>query len=252
MLGEWEKYLLGKVELRALPKSNKNKRKAPKGFGILDGVIPSISGQRAEVTSISKQENDALLAAAHDISKKAKRDPIVEVDGVSEEHGRGRKTQSKKKKVIDRTDSDSEPETGIQSEDHPSKSEDKTNVSHQLYGHESGTESLDKGVLRKHSHKSENTNDFPSVHFHALESGEVILDIFQPSVIIVYHPSVAFVREIEIYKAENPSKKLKVYFMFYEDSTEVQKFEASVRRENGAFESLIRQKSLMLIPVGQV
>lgn len=252
MLEEWEKYLLGKVELRALPKSNKNKQKAPKGFGILDGVIPSISGQRAEVTSISKQENDALLAAAHDISKEAKRDPNVAADVVSEEHGRGRKTQSKKKKsVIDRTDSDSEPETCIQSEDHPSKSENKTNVSHQLYGHDSGIESLDNGVLRKHSKKSENTNDFPSVHFHALESGQVVLDIFQPSVIIVYHPSVAFVREIEIYKAENPSKKLKVYFLFYEDSTEVQKFEASVRRENGAFESLIRQKSLMLIPVGQ-
>ncbi|XP_073027425.1 DNA repair endonuclease UVH1 [Primulina eburnea] len=250
MLEEWEKYLLGKVELRALPKSNKNKQKTPKGFGILDGVIPSISGQRAEVTSISKQENDALLAAAHVISKEAKRDSNVEVDGVSEEHGRGRKTQSKKNKsVIDRNDS--ELETIVQSEDHPSKSEDKTNVSHQLYGRESGTESLDKGVLRKHSKKLESTNEFPSVHFHALESDQVILDIFQPSVVIFYHPSVAFVREIEIYKAENPSKKLKVYFLFYEDSTEVQKFEASVHRENGAFESLIRQKSLMLIPVGQ-
>ncbi|XP_073123303.1 DNA repair endonuclease UVH1 [Henckelia pumila] len=250
MLEEWEKYLLGKVELQALPKSSKNKQKAPKGFGILDGFIPSISGQRAEVTSISKQENDALMAAAHDISKEAKRVSIVEVDGASEEHGTGRKTRSKKKKsVIDRTDS--EQETGVQSEDHPSKSEDKTNVSYQLYGHESGTESLNKGVLRKHCQKSENTNEFPSVHFHALESDQAILDILQPSVIIVYHPSLAFVREIEIYKAENPSKKLKVYFLFYEDSTEVQKFEASVRRENGAFESLIRQKSLMLIPVGQ-
>ncbi|KAL2336942.1 hypothetical protein Fmac_011388 [Flemingia macrophylla] len=29
------------------------------------------------------------------------------------------------------------------------------------------------------------------------------------------------------------------------------KFEASIRRENGAFESLIRQKSMMMIPVDQ-
>ncbi|KAJ1299244.1 hypothetical protein BS78_01G517000 [Paspalum vaginatum] len=35
------------------------------------------------------------------------------------------------------------------------------------------------------------------------------------------------------------------------DSTEVQKFESSIRRENEAFESLIRQKSLMMIPVDQ-
>jgi DNA excision repair protein ERCC-4 len=32
----------------------------------------------------------------------------------------------------------------------------------------------------------------------------------------------------------------------------VQKFESSIRRENEAFESLIRQKSLMMIPVDQV
>ncbi|KZV32244.1 hypothetical protein F511_29423 [Dorcoceras hygrometricum] len=248
MQEEWEKYLLGKVELQALPKCNKNKQKAPKGFGILNGIIPSNSGQRAEVTSISKQENDALLAAAHDIIKDAKRNS--EVDGVSEGHDRGRKAQLKKKKSVI-NESDFEPETGIRSVDLPSKSKDKTNVSHKLYSHESGTESMNKEVLRKHSQNSENTNEFPSVYFHALESDQVILDILQPSFIIVYHPSLAFVREIEIYKAENPSRELKVYFLFYEDSTEVQKFEASVRRENGAFESLIRQKSLMLIPVAQ-
>lgn len=69
--------------------------------------------------------------------------------------------------------------------------------------------------------------------------------------IIVYHADVSFVREIEVYKSENPSRKVKVYFLFYDDSTEVRKYEASIRRENGAFESLIRQKSLMMIPVDQ-
>jgi DNA excision repair protein ERCC-4 len=63
---------------------------------------------------------------------------------------------------------------------------------------------------------------------------------------------ITFVREIEVYKAENPSKRLRVYFLFYEESSEVQKFESSIRRENEAFESLIRQKSLMMIPVDQV
>ncbi|PUZ43326.1 hypothetical protein GQ55_9G652400 [Panicum hallii var. hallii] len=41
------------------------------------------------------------------------------------------------------------------------------------------------------------------------------------------------------------------YSSDFRDSTEVQKFESSIRRENEAFESLIRQKSLMMIPVDQ-
>ena len=79
-----------------------------------------------------------------------------------------------------------------------------------------------------------------------------ILDTLKPSVIIVYQPDITFVREIEVYKSENLSNNLKVYFLSYEDSTEVQNFEASIRRENAAFESLIRQKSMIVIPVDQV
>lgn len=114
-----------------------------------------------------------------------------------------------------------------------------------------------EGFLRKHTEQLHSTaskiaKPLPPVHFYALESGQPILDILRPSTIVVYHPDMTFVREIEVYKAENPSKKLKVYFLFYEDSSEGQKFEASIRRENGAFESLIRQKSLMMIPVDQV
>ncbi|XP_048229575.1 DNA repair endonuclease UVH1 isoform X4 [Ricinus communis] len=45
---------------------------------------------------------------------------------------------------------------------------------------------------------------------------------------------------------DNVNSELKI-----SDSTEVQKFEAGIRRENGAFESLIRQKSMMMIPVDQ-
>lgn len=118
----------------------------------------------------------------------------------------------------------------------------------------SGT-SVDNVVLRRHTSPDSATSNgkpLPPILFCALESDQPILDILKPSIIIVYHPDMSFVREIEVYRAENPSKGLKVYFLFYEDSTEVQKFEASIRRENGAFESLIRQKSMMIIPVDQV
>ncbi|KAL0372957.1 UNVERIFIED_CONTAM: DNA repair endonuclease UVH1 [Sesamum calycinum] len=247
MREEWEKYLLSKVELQALPKYKKKKPKATKGFGILDGVIPSVSGQKAELSSISQQENDALLAAAYEVSKQAKRDTDVKEGGTSEDHGKVRKSERMKKKtIIGKIDPQSK--TSIQSEAPSTEHEDKIhdhNVSSP--GHLCGN----APELQKHDQGPEITSQLPFVHFHALESNQSILDTLQPSVIIVYHPDVAFVREIEVYKSENPSKRLKVYFLFYEDSTEVRKFEASIRRENGAFESLIRQKSLMMIPVNQ-
>ncbi|PON82976.1 DNA repair protein [Trema orientale] len=45
--------------------------------------------------------------------------------------------------------------------------------------------------------------------------------------------------------------KLEVYVLSYEDSTEMQNYETSIHRENRAFESLIREKSRMMIPVDQ-
>ncbi|KAL0409282.1 UNVERIFIED_CONTAM: DNA repair endonuclease UVH1 [Sesamum radiatum] len=171
MREEWEKYLLSKVELQALPKYKKKKPKATKGFGILDGVIPSVSGQKAELSSISQQENDALLAAAYEVSKQAKGILMSKTLGPV--------------KIM------------APSTEHEDKIHDH-NVSSP--GHLRGN----APELQMHEQGPEITSQLPFVHFHALEN-----------------------------------------------STEVRKFEASIRRENGAFESLIRQKSLMMIPVNQ-
>ncbi|MCD7460901.1 DNA repair endonuclease uvh1 [Datura stramonium] len=237
MREEWEKYLLSKVQLQALPKRNAKKAKEPKGFGVLDGVVASAPGKKAELSSISKQEHDALLAAASEVSKRISKDIVGEddnqkhVDGGDSVKGRG-KRQKKKGSASEKTHNDVAPEDNAM---------------------EGGC--LNEIFLRRqdqgHAESSRETKKIPPVVFYALESDKKILDILKPSTIIAYHPDIAFVREVEIYKAENPSRKVKVYFLFYEDSTEVQKFEASVRRENGAFESLIRQKSLMMIPVDQ-
>ncbi|KAK4423017.1 DNA repair endonuclease UVH1 [Sesamum alatum] len=231
MREEWEKYLLSKVELQALPKNKKKKPKATKGFGILDGVIPSVSGQKAELSSISQQENDALLAAAYEVSKQAKRDTDVKDGGTSEDHGKVRKSERMKKKtIIGKTDPESE--TSIQSEAPSTEHEDKIhdhNLSSpgHLRGNAPESESLGRSLLQKHDQGLENTSQLPYVHFHALESNQSILDTLQPSVIIVYHPDVAFIllrfgslRRVYVEKMEH-------------------------------FESLIRQKSLMMIPVNQ-
>ncbi|EFJ24922.1 hypothetical protein SELMODRAFT_232247 [Selaginella moellendorffii] len=93
----------------------------------------------------------------------------------------------------------------------------------------------------------------PPVQYYALESDQYrILDTTGPSYVIVYDPDMKFVREMEVFKAKHPQRRLKVYFLFYEESTEGKKFEASIQRETTAFETLIRQKASMIIPVDQV
>lgn len=91
----------------------------------------------------------------------------------------------------------------------------------------------------------------PPVHFYALESEQRILELLRPLYVIVYDSDMAFVRELEVYKAMNQGRPLKVYFLLYEDSTEASRFESSIKKENVAFENLIRQKATMTIPVDQ-
>lgn len=260
MREEWEKYLLSKVELQAFPKRNNKKPKETKGFGILDGVIPTISGKKAEVSSISKQEHEALLVAASEISKKQKvtEDVVEDTHQYCEETGGRKKGRGKgrKKNTLEIGKNENEAATSSKIDTHsPGIGEGKNGRN--LIDAGGLVKYIEKGVLQKHNpdldaELLQKTKRLPPLHFYSFDSDLHILDILQPSVVILYHPDVAFIREIEIYKAENPSKKVKVYFLFYEESTEVQKFEASIRRENGAFESLIRQKSLMMIPANQV
>ncbi|PWA97638.1 restriction endonuclease, type II-like superfamily protein [Artemisia annua] len=259
MRGEWEKYLLSKVQLHALPKRNKNKtqNQKHKGFGVLDGVVPTTPSKGVEgSTSIITQEHDALLAAATEISKQAQKgieiidDPqnCVTTKGRGKGKSRGKNTRSSRN-VSNKKDDENKKEAALINESGPSSANEDKEVEN-IPANENTTSGA--SFLKKHVDTSVSDKRIPPVHFYAYESGQKVLDILKPSAIVVYHPDIAFVREIEVYKAENPSIKVKVYFLFYEDSTEVQKFEASIRRENGAFESLIRQKSMMILPVDQV
>lgn len=92
----------------------------------------------------------------------------------------------------------------------------------------------------------------PPIHFYAWESEQRILEIVKPIYVVVYDIDMTFVRELEVYKAMYPHRPLKVYFLLYEDSTEGRRFEANIKKENAAFENLIRQKATMTIPVDQV
>ena len=269
MREEWDKYLLGKAELHGLQKKNKKKSEQPKGFGVLDGEVQMGPSESAGPVSISKLETNALLAAASELRNITKEADVKDGSNVSctkrelikgKAKGKSKKTTEKRqgsnRKNRSNRGSDNDQGTAVEAEGQSGETDEHADID------ASKVSTDDDFMLASTSGGACNySSDFrglangkplPPVQFHALDSDQHILDVWKPSNIIVYHPDITFVREIEVYKAENPSRKLKVYFLFYEDSTKVQKFESSIRRENEAFESLIRQKSLMMIPVDQV
>ncbi|CAG8539747.1 12641_t:CDS:10 [Ambispora leptoticha] len=84
------------------------------------------------------------------------------------------------------------------------------------------------------------------------EDDDRLLASLKPKFIIIYHPDPAFVRRVEVYKASNPNLSIRVYFMMYENSVEEQRYLTSIRKEKEAFERLIREKSTMALPIGQM
>uniref|UniRef100_A0ACD5VIP6 Uncharacterized protein n=1 Tax=Avena sativa TaxID=4498 RepID=A0ACD5VIP6_AVESA len=273
MRDEWEKYLLGKAELHGLHKKKKKRQsQQPKGFGVLDGEFPAGPSEDAGPVSIRNLETNALLAAASGISKLNK-EADVKDDSVASCSKRGsikgkgkgvpkkivtkRQASNRKKKSTTEnencqgTDVEASDKTDEQSEIDVSKVSAKDDKQSEIDVSNVTAKDASPASTADNAENLIDAKMLPPVQFYALDSDQHVLDTWKPSVIIVYHPDITFVREIEVYKAENPLKKLKVYFLFYEESSEVQKFESSIRRENEAFESLIRQKSLMMIPVDQ-
>ncbi|KAK8447080.1 hypothetical protein SEVIR_9G583100v4 [Setaria viridis] len=267
MREEWEKYLLGKAELHGLQKKNKKKSEQPKGFGVLDGEVQMGPSESAGPVSISKLETNALLAAASELRNVTKEADVKDGSNVScskrrlvkeKAKGKSKKTTEKRqasnRKNKSKGGNDNDQGTALEVEGQSGKTDEHADIDASKVSTDASVSSSTAGDACNYSSDFRgltNGNPLPPVQFHALDGDQHILDVWKPSIIIVYHPDITFVREIEVYKAENPSRKLKVYFLFYEDSTEVQKFESSIRRENEAFESLIRQKSLMMIPVDQ-
>jgi hypothetical protein len=50
---------------------------------------------------------------------------------------------------------------------------------------------------------------------------EMCLRENKPSVIILYEPILEFIRAFELYNAENPDRKIKVYVISFKDSSEL-------------------------------
>lgn len=68
----------------------------------------------------------------------------------------------------------------------------------------------------------------------------------QPTYVVLYDPEMSVVRQLEIFKASNPGKPLRVYFLLYSNSSEEQKYLITVRKEKDAFEYLIKEKAVII------
>ncbi|KAJ3152164.1 hypothetical protein HDU89_001383 [Geranomyces variabilis] len=78
-----------------------------------------------------------------------------------------------------------------------------------------------------------------------------VLEDIRPEYVVLYDPDLGFVRRVECYKALNTLRKLRVYYLVYENSVEEQRFLSLIRNEKAAFEKLIREKGIMAIPIDQ-
>lgn len=81
------------------------------------------------------------------------------------------------------------------------------------------------------------------------DQDDKVLQELRPRFVIMYDPDSAFVRRVEVYRSTNPGVGVRVYFLIYSDSVEEQKYLSALRREKESFERLIREKSMMALPL---
>lgn len=114
---------------------------------------------------------------------------------------------------------------------------------------------LDSPALHKHQDDILPTfEEIPSTSLITIQcyeddANEQVLQDAQPRFIILYDPNPAFVRQIEVYRAQHPTVDIRVYFMLYENSVEEQNYLSLIRKEKESFERLIHEKSIMAIPL---
>ncbi|KAK7513725.1 hypothetical protein IWZ03DRAFT_315582 [Phyllosticta citriasiana] len=87
------------------------------------------------------------------------------------------------------------------------------------------------------------------IHPYDGDMDEHILEEVRPRYIIMYEPDAAFIRRIEVYRSSHIERNVRVYFMYYGNSVEEQRYLSAVRREKDAFSKLIRERGNMAIVI---
>jgi DNA excision repair protein ERCC-4 len=71
-----------------------------------------------------------------------------------------------------------------------------------------------------------------------------VIFVIRPQFIVLFEPEMSLIRQIEIFKARHKGYPLRVYLTTYKNSIEEQKFKSTVRKEQEAFEKLIKEKAV--------
>ena len=72
-----------------------------------------------------------------------------------------------------------------------------------------------------------------------------------PEVIVMYDYDMCFIRQVEVYQAENKKSDLQLYLLIYDDDADEMLVRVSGEREKAAFKSLIRHRATMVIHVDE-
>lgn len=113
----------------------------------------------------------------------------------------------------------------------------------------------DKGKGKKSSNQEETVLSIiesPVTIVQSMHIGSFALNVLinelSPRYVIMYDAEIGVVRQLEVFQANHPEFRLKVFFMMYGQSVEEQAFLSSLRREKEAMEYLIKEKATMVIP----
>lgn len=94
------------------------------------------------------------------------------------------------------------------------------------------------------------------LHYFSSRDKNIILESrlveYKPMHVIMYDLDMHAIRQVEVYQALHcHPKRCKVYTIQFENSFDMQQYLTSLRREKEAFENLIKEKAVMVIPSGR-
>lgn len=87
--------------------------------------------------------------------------------------------------------------------------------------------------------------DLVVIHAYEGDQDEHILEEVKPKYIIMYEPDASFIRRVEVYRSSHNDRNVRVYFLYYGNSVEEQRYLSTVRREKDAFTKLIKERASM-------
>jgi len=99
------------------------------------------------------------------------------------------------------------------------------------------------------------------IHPFSGDADDLLLEETRPKHIIMFSPNAEFIRRVEVYRSSHTSLdstksgislNVRVYFLYYANSVEEQRYLSTVRREKEAFTRLIRERSTMAITLNDV